>query len=917
MNTFFRIFLIFLMFFLFSCEKEKLVRDDEALNDDVIENDENMSDDDQIFACADEWEKTELIEDVSTMFDFDIKVETGKWNWEKKEEFDELVFEGDPSRVLGVLNDGSLILSDYYNTLEGYSILAVLHPDGTTKRYILEIDKGKKITFGIGTIDAYKPFVFWPGYYFDKDRQEILISVTMMTKLESPYSDEYSARPFVIKIDSTGGLSYISWENDGTSICSDLTQTDDKIVLFCSHWIPDPEIYMKEGMINAEINVINGNTVYRKMMKSEYIALTKNIAGSKNGEIYSFYEESTFNETETTDAGFIYSFDEKDLCLKTEGPENYFDELAFDGSPYEGYNMMYPFSFLKKGEYSIVGGVRTKLEHLDYEQIQSFNPSLYVDHSDNDTIFSFGIKDPRFEVGEVSGNHPVAEPAIFSKENSNLLFVSLISTFDMEDEGQDWLTPELLEKTDFLYRPSIAAVDIEKKEVYIRNFFMGDLVGFFGEAFSFEEYIYFVVNYGQERTLYRMPETWLINENARAKESRFFIEDIAKLREAVLKELKPFETVSSGKKHTCAVDEEKRVICWGDNSENQLGNQIGLKRSYPDLIFMDGILKDKTVEIMKTGSAHACVVADDKRIYCWGSNDNGKLGKGGGIESFYPVSVKYDGALKDKKIADVAPGTVHTCAIDVAGKAYCWGRNTLGSVGTETDLQFVYEPVSVDMTGVLKDRKIIEISSGSAHTCAVADDGGVYCWGSNGRGQLGDGNGGNEGSFTELGDYSLLPVKTENSAGKYLKVSAGYDHTCILNDKGKIFCFGNNANGQLGDGTTEMRLTPVALNSDKVFKSVSAGSEHTCAVDDKDEAYCWGGNIVGQLGTGDKESSLIPVKVKYATETKIKSISCGHRHTCSVTTEGVVHCWGLNSDGQIGNGTYEDSLLPKEIQTKE
>lgn len=116
MNTFFRIVLIFLMFFLFSCEKEKLERDDEALNDDAIENDENMSDDDQISACADEWEKTELIEDVSMMFDFDIKVETGKWNWEKKEEFDELVFEGGPSRVLGVLNDGSLILSDYYNT---------------------------------------------------------------------------------------------------------------------------------------------------------------------------------------------------------------------------------------------------------------------------------------------------------------------------------------------------------------------------------------------------------------------------------------------------------------------------------------------------------------------------------------------------------------------------------------------------------------------------------------------------------------------------------------------------------------------------------------------------------------------------------------------------------------------------------
>ncbi|HPV22128.1 MAG TPA: RCC1 repeat-containing protein, partial [bacterium] len=148
-------------------------------------------------------------------------------------------------------------------------------------------------------------------------------------------------------------------------------------------------------------------------------------------------------------------------------------------------------------------------------------------------------------------------------------------------------------------------------------------------------------------------------------------------------------------------------------------------------------------------------------------------------------------------------------------------------------------------------------------------------------------------------------------------VSAGYSHTCILSDKGKIYCFGDNKNGQLGDGTTEMRLTPVALNSDKVFKSVSAGFEHTCAIDDKDELYCWGGNIVGQLGTGTKESSLTPVKVKYETDSKIKSVSCGHRHTCSVTTEGIVHCWGLNTSGQLGNGTYEDSLTPKEIKAKE
>jgi alpha-tubulin suppressor-like RCC1 family protein len=221
------------------------------------------------------------------------------------------------------------------------------------------------------------------------------------------------------------------------------------------------------------------------------------------------------------------------------------------------------------------------------------------------------------------------------------------------------------------------------------------------------------------------------------------------------------------------------------------------------------------------------------------------------------------------------------------------------------------------MTGVLKDKKIVEISSGGGFSCVVADDSGVYCWGSNDRGQLGDGNGGDEGSLTELGDFSIFPVKTETAAGKYIKVSAGNNHTCILNDAGKIYCFGDNSNGQLGDGTTEIRLTPVAVDTDKVFKSVSAGFEHTCAIDDKDELYCWGNNIVGQLGTGDKESSFTPVKVKYEANSKIKSVSCGHRHTCSVTTDGIVHCWGWNTSGQLGDGTYEDSLLPKEIKAKE
>ncbi|HSW59177.1 MAG TPA: hypothetical protein VLJ60_00145, partial [bacterium] len=556
--------------------------------------------------------------------------------------------------------------------------------------------------------------------------------------------------------------------------------------------------------------------------------------------------------------------------------------------------------------------------------------TLYFDHPDKDMIFTFGIKYPSFEMGGESYAHGNYLTNMYPKKDSNIVFLSLATTFDMEDEGREWITPELLEKTNWPFQPSIIAIDTETKEAYIKHFFIDEVTGNHGAVFSFGDSLYLLVLYVTQtepeyvfkRILYRFPESWLINEESKAKETRMWIEDpeeIQEPQEKGLTELNPFLSISAGGQHTCSLDEKNSPICWGDNSQGQLGNYLGVvTNSYPYFININGSLKDKKINIMKTGSNHACVVADDKRIYCWGDGDSGKLGTGSIGSSLYPVSVKYDGVLKDKVIVDVSPGGDHTCAIDEDGKAYCWGRNTVGSLGTETELQLVLEPVSVDMGGVLKDRKIAEISSGSGHTCSVADDGGIYCWGLNDRGQLGDGNGGTQGGIGGgLGDHSKFPVKAETAEGKYIKVSAGASHTCILSEAGKIYCFGNNANGQLGDGTTEMRLTPVALNSDKVFKSVSAGFEHTCAVDDKDEAYCWGGNIVGQLGTGNKESSLIPVKVKYATETKIKSISCGHRHTCSVTTEGIVHCWGWNTDGQLGNGTYEDSLTPKEIKAKE
>ncbi|GEM_PF-2337137 len=929
---------ILIVIFIASCSGSPSKNDEDILVDnDTNINDEEASDEDieHTPACINEWEKTEIVEDVSELFDFDVKVETGKWKWEKKDRHEELVYGADPSMPLGVMNDGSLVLGESFETENGHSIVSILNPDGTFKRYVLEIEKGNEINYGQGELSAngFEPFNFWPGYSFDEERQEILIPVTIRSKIKIPGSeDEYFGRPFLIKIDAQGNLSYIAWKNNGNSVCNHLVQTDDKIIMMCLHWSSDLDIYVATGKINAEINLIYKGNVYRKLMQSDSYASMGPFLSYENGKVYAHYREEYSN---SYDPGFVYNVDELDMCVKSNRPDDFFDKLAFEGSPYEGDDMIYPSAFLKKGEYSIIGGMRQRWEH-DYDKNHNWlahYSTLYFDHPEKDTIFTFGMRYPYFEMGGEGYLHTNYFVNMCPKKDSNIVFLSLATTFDMEDKGREWITPELLEKTNWPFQPSIIAIDMETKEAYIKHFFIDEVTGNHGGVFYFGDYLYLLVLYVTQtepeyvfkRILYRFPESWLINEESKAKDTRMWIEDPEEIKEPQekgLAELNPFLSVSAGGQHTCSLDEKNSPICWGDNSQGQLGNSFEVvTNSYPYFINVKGYLNGKKVNVIKSGYSHVCAVTDDYKAYCWGDNSSGALGNGGDVGSgefeYYPSPVNTDGILKDKKITDVASGSIHTCVIDVEGKGYCWGRNTLGSLGTETESQVVPEPVSVDMSGVLKDKKILEISSGSGHTCVVADDGGVYCWGSNGRGQLGDGNGGNEGSLTELGDFSIVPVKSETAEGKYVKVSAGYSHTCILSEAGKIFCFGDNKNGQLGDGTTEMRLTPVALNSDKVFKSVSAGFEHTCAIDDKDEAYCWGGNIVGQLGTGTKESSLTPVKVKYETDSKIKSVSCGHRHTCSVTTEGIVHCWGLNTSGQLGNGTYEDSLTPKEIKTKE
>jgi alpha-tubulin suppressor-like RCC1 family protein len=197
-----------------------------------------------------------------------------------------------------------------------------------------------------------------------------------------------------------------------------------------------------------------------------------------------------------------------------------------------------------------------------------------------------------------------------------------------------------------------------------------------------------------------------------------------------------------------------------------------------------------------------------------------------------------------------------------------------------------------------------QVSAGGNHTCAVTTDDRAYCWGENTWGQLGD---------DAPGFARLAPVRVLGGL-RFRHVSAGFDHTCGVTTDDRAFCWGVNQAGQLGDGTSASRPTPVAVAAaGRRFRQVRAGSAHTCALTDSDVAFCWGNNLYNQLGDGTTTNRPLPVRVLGGLHWSL--LNGGNRHTCGVTTENRAYCWGSNMEpegtgGQLGDGTTIDRPRP-------
>ena len=285
------------------------------------------------------------------------------------------------------------------------------------------------------------------------------------------------------------------------------------------------------------------------------------------------------------------------------------------------------------------------------------------------------------------------------------------------------------------------------------------------------------------------------------------------------------------------------------------------------------------------GGEHTCAVTTGNVAWCWGYNASGQLGAGtltgpescSGAVGPFPCSSTPAPVVGGYSFRQISAGEYHTCAVSTVYKAYCWGSGTAD------------RPAPTLVAGGHLFR---HVDAGLGFACGLSySDNMVYCWGSNGRGQLGD------GTLTQR----LSPVLVVGGL-RFLQVSAGGSHACGVTTTSSVYCWGDNRYGQLGDSTTQLRRTrPVKVAGGHLFRQVDAGGYHTCAVTTGYRVFCWGEGQSGQLGNGKTFRSRWPRAV--LSGLSFRRVTVGIFHSCAETLGSRAWCWGSNSYGQLGNGS--------------
>ncbi len=337
-----------------------------------------------------------------------------------------------------------------------------------------------------------------------------------------------------------------------------------------------------------------------------------------------------------------------------------------------------------------------------------------------------------------------------------------------------------------------------------------------------------------------------------------------------------WRSVTAGDVHTCGIRTDGTLWCWGSDEAGQIAN--------PDLEVNSPaqIGAARWLEVSGRG-ATTCAIAEDHSLWCFGANINGQLGVGAGHPGLNQVA---GGPWEHVEAAGL-----HTCAIATDTTLWCWGDNSYGELGDGTNIgSLVPVPVALEARDHWRS-----ITLGAWHTCGIRDDDSLWCWGQALYGALADPN-------LAPGVSQLVPNRVR---GTWVKVAAGALHSCAISTDGHLRCWGYNASGELGDGTTSQSYLGVDVGGQADdWVDLIAGYEHNCGARKSGELYCWGDNRHGQIPNGDVgdiASTPVPIDPRVAPWTGAHGL--GVDHSCLIDSDNRLACVGGNSDGQLGRGS--------------
>ncbi|MBL7812118.1 MAG: T9SS type A sorting domain-containing protein [Bacteroidetes bacterium] len=344
--------------------------------------------------------------------------------------------------------------------------------------------------------------------------------------------------------------------------------------------------------------------------------------------------------------------------------------------------------------------------------------------------------------------------------------------------------------------------------------------------------------------------------------------------------------VTGGENHSLGIQSDSSLWSWGYNGYGKFGNGTTTPSLYPVKANDGGKWK-----VLGCGRDHSAGIRTDGTLWTWGGNDQGTLGDSSTVSSYIPKKLNIPGKWKS-----ISVGFSHTLALNTDGTIWAWGANTYGQIGDSTKTNRSY-PVRIG-----KDSDWEMIAAGNFHSMALKKNGTLWTWGRNSNGELGNGS----------TDDVIFPAQI--GSAKWVDISSGDFHCLGIQEDSTLWGWGRNSWGQAGVGNTNTRiLTPERAGTKKDWKSTNGGASYSHALDHNNKLFGWGYNGYGAIGNGTRTHESNPVLVDTNAEYNFIKSGFGE-HFSGIKTDGSFWAWGRNQQGQCGDSTYNTSDLPKRIQ---